>query len=210
MAVFLSIGVLVAGVTILSLKSSAKSASDPYTVTTEAEGGMRMQPRQRLSGAAAGTTGPPAAREGEDAIKRPGATPQRGYSGVSNPAQNGASEREVMWEVGSVSSDEDEELEKGASGKGAKGAKDGKEGVAGDGRIGLGIKGARGERRGLLFEDEEDEQGPLEVSESDIEQRRTSSSRDGQQRGRDTSAGTEQDDEGFGEFESIERVKSPR
>ena len=173
MAVLQSNGVLVAGVTILSLKSSAKSSSDPYTVSTEPEDGMRMQPRQRLSGGGGGET--ETSHEPVTA-KRPVPQRSRSSASASNPPVSGGGEREVMWEVGSVSSDEDEPSEK-------------KDGAEGD-RIGLGIKGAGGERRGLLFGDEEEEQGALEVTEIDIERRR-----------RDT----QNDEEGFGEFESIPR-----
>ena len=199
--VFLSIGVLVAGVTILSLKSSAKSASDPYTVTTEPEGGLRMTPRRlprRSSGTAEGAAVSP---------KRPSQA-ERSYSGMSNPPSGPQGEREVMWEVGSVSSNEDEPSDKKSPGPtGGGGAGSGGKGKEGEQRVGLGIKGARGERRGLLFEDEDDEQGPEEVTEVDIERERRS--RD-IRREKDSELAREQEQEdGFGEFESIPASKGP-
>jgi hypothetical protein len=122
-------------------------------------------------------------------------------------------EQEVMWEVGSVSSDEDDPTDKKAGGDGnGRGAGTGMN--TGDTRVGLGIKGARGERRGLLYEDDEDDQGALEITESDIErQRRSREQRDRKdedtmERGAKQGRG-EDEDEGFGEFESIERAKSP-
>lgn len=53
---------------------------------------------------------------------------------------------EVMWEVGSVSDDDEDDQELGGKGK------------EGEGRRGIGGGDVRGERRGLLF-DEEDEGG---------------------------------------------------
>jgi hypothetical protein len=66
----------------------------------------------------------------------------------------------------------------------------------------------------LLYEDDEDDQGALEITESDIErQRRSREQRDRKdedtmERGAKQGRG-EDEDEGFGEFESIERAKSP-
>ncbi|ODO11605.1 hypothetical protein I350_00387 [Cryptococcus amylolentus CBS 6273] len=90
-AVFMSIGVLILGVVLLSLKSSAKTESDPYTVgeTVQAGGSMRLRPRApKMS-----------TEEGHD---------EDHEDGHESRAEN------VLWEVGSASDQSDDENEENA------------------------------------------------------------------------------------------------
>lgn len=128
--VFLSIAVLISGVVLLSLKSSANTSSDPYTVSTQPTGSMRLRPRAPKSETIAETendeAGPSAYRKEED---------DEEYEGVSGP-------RDVLWEVGSVSDhsgDDGHDAEEEGTGRGVGG-----------------VKGGTGERRGLLGEEEQD------------------------------------------------------
>ncbi|WVO22008.1 uncharacterized protein IAS62_003328 [Cryptococcus decagattii] len=128
--VFLSIAVLISGVVLLSLKSSANTSSDPYTVSAQPSGSMRLRPRTPKSEMDAENNGEAAGpsaylhKEEED----------EEYEGVSGPGN-------VLWEVGSVSdhSGDEHEGEEERSGKGVGG-----------------VKGGTGERRGLLGEEEQD------------------------------------------------------
>ncbi|KAL0250399.1 hypothetical protein I308_102572 [Cryptococcus tetragattii IND107] len=128
--VFLSIAVLISGVVLLSLKSSANTSSDPYTVSAQPSGSMRLRPRTPKSEMDAGNNGEAAGpsaylhKEEED----------EEYEGVSGPGN-------VLWEVGSVSdhSGDEHEGEEERTGKGVGG-----------------VKGGTGERRGLLGEEEQD------------------------------------------------------
>lgn len=127
--VFLSIAVLISGVVLLSLKSSANTSSDPYTVSAQPSGSMRLRPRTPKSEMDAENNGEAAGpsaylhKEEED----------EEYEGVSGPGN-------VLWEVGSVSdhSGDEHEGEEERSGKGVGG-----------------VKGGTGERRGLLGEEEQ-------------------------------------------------------
>ncbi|KAK1924848.1 hypothetical protein DB88DRAFT_534894 [Papiliotrema laurentii] len=121
-AVFLSIAVLISGVVLLSLKSSAKTATDPYTVSTEPNT-IRLRPQA------------PRADSSSSASKNN--SNKTTLSGTHKA--EGSPEADVMWEVGSVSDSGDE----------ATGEERERRGIGGDGR---------GERRGLLGEEEEDEQ----------------------------------------------------
>lgn len=128
-AVFLSIAVLISGVVLLSLKSSANTSSDPYTVSAQPTGSMRLRPRTPKSEMVAenGEAGPSDYRKEED---------DEEYEGDSGP-------RDVLWEVGSVSDhsgdDDGHEAEEEGTGRGVGG-----------------VKGGTGERRGLLGEEEQD------------------------------------------------------
>ncbi|OXH40509.1 hypothetical protein J008_01160 [Cryptococcus neoformans] len=128
-AVFLSIAVLISGVVLLSLKSSANTSSDPYTVSAQPTGSMRLRPRTPKSETVAenGEAGPSDYRKEED---------DEDYEGDSGP-------RDVLWEVGSVSDhsgdDDGHEAEEEGTGRGVGG-----------------VKGGTGERRGLLGEEEQD------------------------------------------------------
>ena len=104
-ATFVGISVLISGVVLLSLKASAKTATDPYTVTTESDS-IHLRPR------------PPRSKD----VPR-----TQDEDEESSPA-------EVMWEVGSVSDSEDGEQE----------------------RRGAAQPGGRGERRGLLGDDDDE------------------------------------------------------
>ncbi|ORY27172.1 hypothetical protein BCR39DRAFT_538725 [Naematelia encephala] len=81
-AVFLSIGVLIAGVVLLSLKASAKTAPDPYTVSAQPASSIRLRPQRRKSYADSAP---------DDGAKN---------DGLEDEHQE---PDEVMWEVGSVS-----------------------------------------------------------------------------------------------------------
>lgn len=163
---------LVSGVTILSLKSSAKHAPDPYTVTAHGGDSVRMRPRM------------PRGRSGTPGD---GADPDEDGSGKSKAAEEGrmgtrrgtGEEGEVLWEVGSVSDDEDEEQ--------------GKEGT----RKGIGGGDMRGERRGLLVDEEEAE------AEGDGGSRSTATRREGEALRPPSEAERNPfaDEDGFGEYE---------
>ncbi|WVQ71665.1 hypothetical protein IAR50_001205 [Cryptococcus sp. DSM 104548] len=86
-AVFMSIGVLILGVVLLSLKSSAKTESDPYTVgeTVQAGGSMRLRPRA-----------PKMSTEDEHEDHGDG---------------HGSGADNVLWEVGSASDESDQQPE---------------------------------------------------------------------------------------------------
>jgi hypothetical protein len=122
--VFLSIAVLISGVVLLSLKSSAKSATDPYTVTARPTADMRLNPRSRVVSKQSEN----GEREDEDETVGSPTTPKRD---------------EVMWEVGSVSDDEEAEGNKDQPGKPQ--------------GLGEGSGRGQGERRGLLDEDDAEE-----------------------------------------------------
>jgi hypothetical protein len=121
--VFFGIAVLISGVVLLSLKSSAKSATDPYTVSARPTPSMRLNPRSRV-------VSKQSENEEEDESE---------HGPPSRPKRD-----EVMWEVGSVSDDED----------GVKKVDDPETEGAKPQGLGEG-SGGHGERRGLL--DEEDE-----------------------------------------------------
>ncbi|WVQ78317.1 hypothetical protein IAT38_000402 [Cryptococcus sp. DSM 104549] len=174
-AVFCSIAVLISGVVLLSLKSSAKTASDPYTVSTQPSNSMRLRPR---------THGKRSSAAGAEAGLAAGAT-EMGEAGPSKYAggedEDGAFTAEevrqenVLWEVGSVSSDEGNDEEKeGEKGKGVGG-----------------VRGGTGERRGLLGEEEED------LHEGDEE------NRDRERQG-ERDQGSDDEDDGFGDYEGVE------
>jgi len=122
--VFLGIAVLISGVVLLSLKSSAKSATDPYTVSARPTPSMRLDPRSRVVSKSS--------EHEED---------QSEHGSPSRPKRD-----EVMWEVGSVSDDEDAGVKGDDQESGEGGTKTG---------LGEGSGHGHGERRGLL--DEEDE-----------------------------------------------------
>jgi hypothetical protein len=145
-AVFLSIAVLISGVVrlsfdtetiyaqmltrkqvLLSLKSSAKAATDPYTVTTQPAGSVRLRPRAHNFAA-----------EGEDVEAGPSNQHRERQSGEGGDAPDGGRE-DVLWEVGSLS--DKSELEEVKL--------DGEEK-----RLGVGGGDMRGERRGLLVADD--------------------------------------------------------
>lgn len=123
--VFLGIAVLISGVVLLSLKSSAKSATDPYTVSARPAPSMRLDPRSRV-------VSKQSEHDDEHEDESANGSPSR-------PKRD-----EVMWEVGSVSDDED----------GIKKIDDPDTERAKPQGLGEG-SGGHGERRGLL--DEEDE-----------------------------------------------------
>jgi hypothetical protein len=123
--VFVGIAVLISGVVLLSLKSSAKSATDPYTVSARPTPSMRLNPRSR----AVSKQSEHSHDEHEDESE---------HGSPSRPKRD-----EVMWEVGSVSDDEDG------------GNKDGAEEGGKPQGLGEGPGHGHGERRGLLDEEEE-------------------------------------------------------
>jgi len=143
--VFFGIAVLISGVVLLSLKSSAKSATDPYTVSARPTPSMRLNPRSRVVSKQSEN----GEHEEEDESE---------HGSPSRPKRD-----EVMWEVGSVSDDEDGV--KKIDDPDAEGAK----------TQGLGEgSGGHGERRGLLDEEEEiegedrdDQPGPLGKDENE-------------------------------------------
>jgi hypothetical protein len=152
-AVFASIGVLVSGVTILSLKSSAKHAPDPYTVSTEPSGSMRMRPHMPRGRSGTPGEGGESDVNGDDG-SGPSKAAEEGRGRIvrsrSDRLGGGArdgdeDEREVMWEVGSISDSGDDDDGTGEGGE--------------DRRKGIGGGDVRGERRGLLFDEEEEETG---------------------------------------------------
>ncbi|WOO84441.1 uncharacterized protein LOC62_06G007959 [Vanrija pseudolonga] len=107
-AVFLSMGVLIGGVVLLSTKETSEDAG--HTVTTSPpEPNLRLRPRDHTS--ADGTSSSVLPKEGQEAEATPA------------PAE------EVLWEVGSVSEDggdDDEHEQKGVGGtKGSKGERGG-------------------------------------------------------------------------------------
>jgi hypothetical protein len=154
-AVFLSMGVLIAGVVrpptfcrasrtpsmtlsadyhlfsqvLLSLKSSAKATTDPYTVSTEPTSAVRLRPRA------------PKFAEDEDSAEA-GAGPSTSKRDEVDEEHEGRPREDVLWEVGSVSDD------------GTEGGEGGEEK-----RKGIGGGDVRGERRGLLVDDEDEGDG---------------------------------------------------
>ncbi|EIW69442.1 hypothetical protein TREMEDRAFT_43986 [Tremella mesenterica DSM 1558] len=100
-AVFISIAILISGVVLLSLKSSVKTATDPYTVTTEPTSSMRLNPRTRGSRNVSGDTNP--FKGGDD---------ETADEDADRPKED------VLWEVGSLSdtSDNEEDKRKGIGG----------------------------------------------------------------------------------------------
>lgn len=178
--VFVSIGVLITGVVsvdslyslrgsrsqvLLSLKSAANAAPDPYTVSAQPAPGMRLNPRSRVVSKQSDA-------EGEDEAER------EDRSNLEAPKRD-----EVMWEVGSVSDDEDVPTER--------------EGQPGDAKRGLGESSGRGtgERRGLLDEDEVDATGPSDNSLDDGKTPRRSAQLE-----------EEEEEEGFGDYEAVPRL----
>lgn len=142
----------------LSLKSSAKTAPDPYNSAAQGvASSIRLRPRQQKG------------FEHEDSEAGP-STPNRSRRGEDEEEEGN---KDVMWEVGSLSdddsdhgkNDEDEDGEKGRKGVG-------------------GGKGYSGERRGLLVDDEEDEGSK-------------------QQEDRNPSEDKREEEEGFGGYESV-------
>ncbi|RSH94093.1 hypothetical protein EHS25_006747 [Saitozyma podzolica] len=204
-AVFLSMGVLIAGVVLLSLKSSAKATTDPYTVSTEPPGAVRLRPRA-----------PKFAEDADSAEAGAGAGAGPSTSKRDEVDEEHEDERrpreDVLWEVGSVSDD------------GTVGGEGGEEK-----RKGIGGGDVRGERRGLLVEDEDEGDGGVgggvgTVAVGTQEREEVKSGRIGGL-GREGGVGlgiglgagrspvpdeaernpfAEDDDEGFGEFEAVE------
>jgi len=89
-ATFLSITVLITGVVLLSLKSSAKTAPDPYIVVAHPGNSIRVRPRARAK---------PLPDDRSPIENGDGST-------------NGQKRDDVLWEVGSASDGDDEEEEK--------------------------------------------------------------------------------------------------
>lgn len=103
------------------------ASSDPYTVSTETtDPAVRMRPRDRVSGTQPDATGQPA--------KSPEAE-------SSTPAVR--TSQEVLWEVGSVSDDEEEPEQKG-----------------------IGGVRSSGERGGLLLNNDEDDEDDGRATDS--------------------------------------------
>ncbi|KAK6903006.1 hypothetical protein L486_06461 [Kwoniella mangroviensis CBS 10435] len=174
-AVFISIAVLISGVVLLSLKSSAKAAPDPYTVSAQPSNSMRLRPRNHArtqSGVTDAESGPSSSKyEGDDIDAL--------SDGVVEP-------RDVLWEVGSVSDASDDELKENEKGKG--------KGVGG-------MRGGTGERRGLLGDEEEDiHEGE---HERDRIQGGTADDQDDRKR-EDPFVDDGDGDDGFGEYEGVE------
>jgi hypothetical protein len=133
--VFASIAVLVSGVVLLSLKSSAKTAGDPYTVTTESNS-IHLRPQA------------PRAQHSKGSAKDDDA--ENGYRA---PGGN-----DVMWEVGSVSDSEDGKDDEGkriARRDGREETEEPEDEQQPERRGVGGVQNGRGERRGLLGEEEE-------------------------------------------------------
>ncbi|KAJ9108218.1 hypothetical protein QFC19_002465 [Naganishia cerealis] len=138
--IFLSIGVLVAGVVLLSLKKTEADPAGGHTVSaSHPSTSMRLNPtmhqartsaRPPLTTSASGSREPGSARA--RANSRLSAT--AGQTGGVSPIAGG---EQVVWEVGSVSDDSDDE----GKGRGVGGVPDG-----------------YGERGGLLFDREEDDE----------------------------------------------------
>ena len=158
--VFISISVLISGVVLLSLKSSAKSATDPYTISTRATPSMRLNPRSRV-------------------VSKSDSEPADESDQAGSP--NTPKRDEVMWEVGSVSDDEDESRIDGA-GAGAEETKQG---------LGEGSGRGQGERRGLL--DDEDEGDVDGEGEGDGQS----------EKGKRARKDEDDEEEGFGEYEAV-------
>jgi hypothetical protein len=156
--VFLSIAVLISGVVLLSLKSSAKSATDPYTVSARPTSSMRMNPRSRVVSKQSNS-----GHDDDEERDQPHGSPL-------------APKDEVMWEVGSVSDDEDTGAREQDEGNDA--------GMNTKQGLGEGSGRGRGERRGLL-DDDEDGEGEA------LEHERTT---------------REKEDEDFGEYEAVRRT----
>ncbi|WVN85327.1 uncharacterized protein L203_100472 [Cryptococcus depauperatus CBS 7841] len=108
-AVFLSIAILISGVVLLSLKSSTKTAADPYTISTEPSSiNMRLRPTQTKT------------KLGQDAEAG-----QADSLGNDNRTGLSTSRENVLWEVGSVGDDSDTEHEAEGKGKGVGGIRGG-------------------------------------------------------------------------------------
>jgi hypothetical protein len=114
---------------LLSLKSSAKATTDPYTVSTEPTSAVRLRPRA------------PKFAEDEDSAEA-GAGPSTSKRDEVDEEHEGRPREDVLWEVGSVSDD------------GTEGGEGGEEK-----RKGIGGGDVRGERRGLLVDDEDEGDG---------------------------------------------------
>lgn len=153
--VFFGIAVLISGVVLLSLKSSAKSATDPYTVSARPTPSMRLNPRSRA-------VSKQSEHEEEDDSE---------HGSPSRPKRD-----EVMWEVGSVSDDEEGERKLDPEAEQAKPQ-----------GLGEGSGHGHGERRGLLDEDEEVEG-------------------DGEDRDDQTGPHEKDENEEFGEYEAVRRT----
>ena len=107
-AVFVSIGILVTGVVLLSLKSSAKAATDPYTVSTEPSSSIRLRPQPQMR-TASGSSHKSTHSKGDD-------------DEVDDLGKQVEARDEVLWEVGSVSdSEKGEEAERKGLGGGGRG-----------------------------------------------------------------------------------------
>lgn len=91
---FASIAILIAGVVLLSLKSSAKTATDPYTVSTEPSASIRLRPQPQMR-TVSGTSNKSTQAKGEDDE----------VDDLGEPVEPRRSD--ILWEVGSVSDDSD-------------------------------------------------------------------------------------------------------
>ncbi|ORX39949.1 hypothetical protein BD324DRAFT_615617 [Kockovaella imperatae] len=123
-AVFVSIAILITGVVLLSLKSSAKAATDPYTVSTEPATSIRLRPQMRTVSATSHKSTPSKGEEDD-------------IDGLGEHVS--AKRDDVLWEAGSVSDgsdNEDQEKERrGLGGGGHRGERRGlldEEGEDGD------------------------------------------------------------------------------
>ncbi|WRT67209.1 uncharacterized protein IL334_004175 [Kwoniella shivajii] len=120
-AVFSSIAVLISGVVLLSLKSSAKAAPDPYTVSAQPHNSMRLRPRSH----ARTTSG----------ITDPESGPSKYDQDEIDALSDDNEAKDVLWEVGSVSDASDDESRGENKGKGVGGTKGGsgeRRGLLGD------------------------------------------------------------------------------
>ncbi|WWC69395.1 uncharacterized protein I206_103334 [Kwoniella pini CBS 10737] len=194
-AVFISIGVLISGVVLLSLKSSAKSAPDPYTVSAQPSNSMRLRPRSHArTPSAAGINSSEGVLD-ESSSKYEGDDIDALSDGIVEP-------RDVLWEVGSVSddtSDNNDELEKE------------KEENKGKGKGIGGLKGGTGERRGLLGDEEEDlHEGEDHNNQYRINPNSTSIyNKEKNPFDDDDKVIKEEEEDNFGEYEGVEHFDVP-
>lgn len=137
---------------LLSLKSSANAAPDPYTtVSAEPSSAMRLNPRSRV-------------------VSKQSNADEDHNGDDGEPSSRSPKRDEVMWEVGSDSDGDD------GVGHAEKGAGQEEEGQ----RRGLGETSGngRGERRGLL-DDDDAERGEADgITDADVDLKKTGNEED--------------------------------
>lgn len=190
---FVAIGVLISGVVLLSLKSSAKTAPDPYDLSATTPQNLRLRPKrgQRDQGDEGTDDAGPSSPSLGRGLGAAGADGEGEHARGENGGPGGKGD--VLWEVGSVSD------ESGSQNGDAKRGDDEDEGKEEERRGVGGGKGSRGERRGLLDE-EGDGEADIDMDRSRGSRLRATPTPGLEEVERNPFAEPEDADESFGDF----------